>query len=47
MQNNAAIIIDYIAAMWVEINPSDNYRKDLIEFICRFPSLITINLSRI
>jgi integrase/recombinase XerD len=35
-QNNALIIIDYIAAMRVEINPSDNYRRHLIEFICRF-----------
>jgi integrase/recombinase XerD len=35
-QNNAVTIIDYIAAMRVEINPSDSYRKDLIEFICRF-----------
>lgn len=35
-ENNASVIIEYIAAMKIEINPSDNYRKDLIEFICRF-----------
>ena len=35
-ENNTPVIIEYIAAMKIEINLSDNYRKDLIEFICRF-----------
>lgn len=35
-ENNAPVIIEYIAALKIEINLSDNYRKDLIEFICRF-----------
>lgn len=36
VQANAAIIIDYIAAMKIEINLSDNYRKDLIQLLSRF-----------
>ena len=36
IENNTPVIIEYIAAMKIEINLSDNYRKDLIEFICRF-----------
>jgi integrase/recombinase XerD len=35
-ENNAAVIVDYIAAMKVEINPSDNYRRNSIELMCRF-----------
>jgi integrase/recombinase XerD len=33
---NAATIIDYIAAMKIEINLSDNYRKDLLQLLYRF-----------
>lgn len=36
IENNAPVIIEYIAALKIEINLSDNYRKDLIEFLCRF-----------
>jgi integrase/recombinase XerD len=35
-EENAAIIIEYIAAMKSEVNLSDNYRKDLIEALSRF-----------
>jgi integrase/recombinase XerD len=35
-EENAAIIIEYIAAMKSEVNLSDNYRKDLIEALTRF-----------
>ncbi len=30
-KDNASVIVNYIAAMKVEINPSDHYRRDLIE----------------
>jgi hypothetical protein len=33
---NAVTIIDYIAAVKIEINLSDNYRKDLIQVLSRF-----------
>jgi integrase len=33
---NASTIIDYIAAVRVEVNPSDNYRKDLIDILSKF-----------
>jgi integrase len=35
-ETNAATIIDYIAAMKIEINLSDNYRKDLLQLLYRF-----------
>ena len=35
-KDNAATIIDYIAAMNSEVNLSDNYRKDVIELLFRF-----------
>jgi hypothetical protein len=35
-ERNAAIIIEYIAAMKSEVNLSDNYRRDIIEVLCRF-----------
>jgi hypothetical protein len=33
---NASTIVDYIAAMKIEVNLSDNYRRDIIEVLCRF-----------
>jgi site-specific recombinase XerD len=33
---NAATIVDYIAAMKIEVNLSDNYRRDIIEVLCKF-----------
>jgi integrase/recombinase XerD len=35
-EGNAATIIDYITALKVEINPSDNYRRDLINVMSIF-----------
>jgi hypothetical protein len=35
-EDNAATIIDYIAAMKSEVNLSDHYRRDLIVVLCRF-----------
>jgi integrase/recombinase XerD len=35
-EENAATIIDYIAAVRIEVNLSDHYRKDLIEILSRF-----------
>ena len=35
-ENNAITIIEYIAAMKSEVNLSDNYRRDIIEVLCRF-----------
>src|SRR5687768_15487690 len=35
-KDNAVTIVNYIAAMKVEINPSDHYRRDLIELLARF-----------
>jgi len=35
-ENNTATIVNYIAAMKVEINLSDHYRKDLIGLLTRF-----------
>ena len=35
-KDNAVTIVNYIAAMKVEINPSDHYRRDLIELLTRF-----------
>ncbi len=35
-KDNAATIIDYLAAMKNEVNLSDNYRKDVIELLSRF-----------
>ena len=32
---NAATIVEYIAAMKSEVNLSNNYRKDIIEVLCR------------
>jgi hypothetical protein len=37
---NASTIIDYIAAVRVEVNPSDNYRKDLIDILSKFARFI-------
>ena len=34
-EDNAATIIQYVAAMKSEVNLSDNYRKDLIEVLSR------------
>jgi site-specific recombinase XerD len=34
-RDNAATIVNYIAAMKIEINLSDHYRKDLIELLTR------------
>jgi hypothetical protein len=36
MRKNAAVIIEYIAAMKSEINLSDHYRRDLIVVLCKF-----------
>ena len=33
---NAPTIVDYIAALKAEINPSDNYRRDLIQALSVF-----------
>ena len=35
-EDNAATIVEYIAAVKNEVNLSDNYRKDLIESLARF-----------
>jgi integrase len=35
-ETNATTVIEYIAAMKSEVNLSDNYRKDLIELLCKF-----------
>jgi hypothetical protein len=35
-EDNAIAIIEYIAAMKSEVNLSDNYRRDIIEVLCRF-----------
>jgi hypothetical protein len=35
-ENNAMTIIDFIAAIRVESNPSDHYRRDLIEVLSIF-----------
>src|SRR5918994_3609978 len=35
-EDNTATIVNYIAAMKIEINLSDHYRKDLIELLTRF-----------
>src|SRR5688572_412788 len=35
-EENTSTIIDYIAAVRVEVNLSDNYRRDLIEVLSRF-----------
>jgi integrase/recombinase XerD len=37
---NAAAIIEYITAMKSEVNPSNNYRRDLIEVLSRFSRYI-------
>ena len=33
---NGVTIVDYMAAMRIEVNLSDHYRKNVIELICRF-----------
>jgi hypothetical protein len=33
---NAITIIEYIDAMKSEVNLSDNYRRDVLEVLCRF-----------
>lgn len=35
-EEKTCTIIDYIASVRVEVNLSDNYRKDLIEVLSRF-----------
>jgi integrase len=35
-ENNAVTIIEYVAAMKSEVNISDNYRRDIIEFLTSF-----------
>ena len=35
-KENTSTIIDYIAAIKIEVNPSDHYRRDLIELLCKF-----------
>ena len=35
-ETNVITVIEYIAAMKSEVNLSDNYRKDLIELLCKF-----------
>jgi hypothetical protein len=35
-RDNAATIVQYLEAMKIEVNLSDHYRKDLIEFLSRF-----------
>ena len=35
-EDNAITIIEYIAPMKSEVNLSDNYRRDIIEVLCRF-----------
>ncbi len=35
-EENALTIVNYVLAMKTEINPSDNYRKNNIEILCRF-----------
>jgi hypothetical protein len=37
---NAATIIDYIASMKIEVNLSDNYRRGLIQILCKFSGSI-------
>jgi hypothetical protein len=34
-ENNSATIVQYISTMKSEVNPSDSYRKDTIEVLCR------------
>jgi hypothetical protein len=35
-KDNAATIVEYISAMKIEVNLSDNYRRDLVEVLSRF-----------
>ena len=35
-KENTTTIIDYVAAIKIEVNPSDHYRRDLIELLCKF-----------
>jgi hypothetical protein len=35
-EGNAAIIVQYIAAMKSEVNMSDHYRRDIIVMLCKF-----------
>jgi hypothetical protein len=35
-QDNAATIVDYIAAMKSEVNLSDHYRRDVVVVLCKF-----------
>jgi hypothetical protein len=43
LSDNAITIIEYIAAMKSEVNLSDNYRRDIIEVLCRFSIVISIS----
>jgi hypothetical protein len=45
-EDNAATIIEYIAAMKSEVNLSDNYRRDIIEVLCRFSRYNIISISK-
>jgi integrase/recombinase XerD len=38
-EGNAAIIVEYIAAMKSEVNLSDHYRRDVIVALCRYSKL--------
>jgi hypothetical protein len=35
-KENASVIIEYILAMFTEVNPSDSYRRDNIRLLCSF-----------
>lgn len=34
-EDNAAIIVEYVAALKSEVNLANNYRRDVIIFLCR------------
>ena len=38
-KTNAVIIADYITSMQTEMNPSDNYKKDIIMLLCKFSQI--------
>jgi hypothetical protein len=44
---NATIIADYMTAIRFEINPSDQYRKSIIETLSVFAKLQTTSPSKI
>jgi integrase len=40
-EGNGSTIVDYIQAMKIEINLSDNYRSTIIVILCRFSTFVT------